>query len=406
MKPRIGLLCAAAAILTITACGDGGSKDASPRPPSNKATGAPIRIGLVNTEAAGLGFPTYRLGNQTAAAYINDHLGGVNGRPIEYRVCKTQGTPESAVDCANQMVEAKVAFVQSTFELGLDAMLPILGAAKIPLVGHVAYSRQQETNPNTVFLGASIEAYFAGPLKFYADRGKKSITLFFSERPGVKEWTDGLLKPVADKLGIRYQIVQYNQANPDWNVLAASAMSGKPDVIAGPGLADTSCTALLTALRSVGFRGEIFLGNCTEFIKQAPGLAPGVHLNSDSWRYDAKTGTPPDKRKDFGLQYDLLKEAGHEDHAKTGGGGFSDTMTVHRVLSGIKGEITGPAVLKAFKRTVGADTFAGPAISCDGSAWKGTTTCGKSLFFYEVGTDGKLSLSSNGPVDVSAFAPR
>ncbi|MFI5693815.1 ABC transporter substrate-binding protein [Kribbella sp. NPDC051586] len=403
--------CLAVGLLVVLAgCGDedgGGAAGtaAEPLADAKVATGEPIKVGLVNTETA-RGIPGWRVGSEVAADYVDRQLGGINGRPIKYEVCKTQGTPESAIDCANRLVEAKVAFVQVGAEAGGDAMLPILNSAKIPLVGHTAIGQQQQVDPNAVFLGAAIESLFAAPLKFYKDKGKKSITFFFSDGPGAKAWADGLLKPVADKLGIHYDIVQYSPANPDWSVLAATAMAKKPDVIAGLGLVDASCTALVTALRTSGYAGDVYVGGCSKFIEAVPDQAVGVQIFSDGWRHDVMDEAPAGKKAELQTYVKAMTAAGHADLLTTAGGGFGDTMTIARILTAAKGDLTGPGVLKSLKAAKSVDAFAGPRISCDGSAWKGTTACSNSVIFYEVKAGGKIGVASDGFVGMSDLAPR
>src|SRR5918995_3732178 len=69
-------------------------------------TGEPITIGFVNSEGGAFSVPELRVGNEVAAEYVNSHLGGVAGRPLEVVRCATDGSPESSIDCANQLVES------------------------------------------------------------------------------------------------------------------------------------------------------------------------------------------------------------------------------------------------------------------------------------------------------------
>lgn len=60
-----------------------------------RATGAPIRIGMINQETGAAGaFPELSRADEAAIAFINAELGGVNGRPLELDVCDTQFSPD------------------------------------------------------------------------------------------------------------------------------------------------------------------------------------------------------------------------------------------------------------------------------------------------------------------------
>jgi Periplasmic binding protein len=152
------------AVLGITAaCSDDGTTttessgeidDTTATSAGTKATGEPIKVGFVNSEGGAFSVPELRVGNEVAEDYINDHLGGVNGRPLHVTRCVTDGSPESSIDCANQFVEAGVVAAVEGTDLGGDAMLPILADAQIPLVGHVQFG------PGRMFDG---NAYYFGP---------------------------------------------------------------------------------------------------------------------------------------------------------------------------------------------------------------------------------------------------
>lgn len=149
---RISLLVALVLALVAAGCSDDGSEsDGSSSPTTaattdettattaagNPATGDPIVIGFINNEGGAFSVPELRVGSEVAETYINEQLGGVNGRPIEVDRCATDGTPESAIDCVNGFIERGVVAVIEGTDLGADAVLPLLTDAGIPMLGHV-----------------------------------------------------------------------------------------------------------------------------------------------------------------------------------------------------------------------------------------------------------------------------
>src|SRR5207249_7605312 len=158
-----------------------------------------------NEGGAAFSVPEMRVGSEVAVDHVNTKLGGVNGRPLQVVRCASDGSPEKSIDCANKMVEAKVVLVHEGTDLGADAVLPILTAAKIPLVGHVQFGPKQMADENSYFLGAAAVAYGGAALKFYADPGLKSVEGFLPDQPSSHAFTDGVLTPTAAKLGMKYK---------------------------------------------------------------------------------------------------------------------------------------------------------------------------------------------------------
>ena len=67
-----------------------------------------MKIGLINTEGGVFSIPDYRIGAEVAFDKINAN-GGINGAKIETVVCLSDASPEGSINCANKMVEEKVA---------------------------------------------------------------------------------------------------------------------------------------------------------------------------------------------------------------------------------------------------------------------------------------------------------
>ncbi|MCZ7526653.1 MAG: ABC transporter substrate-binding protein [Acidimicrobiia bacterium] len=148
--PLVALLCVVA--LLVAACGDDDGGEAEPGATTTaaggdttttaagatKASGEPIVIGMINQEDTPAGsFPEIREAAQAAVEYVNQELGGVGGRPLALEVCATVGTPESAAQCANELVEKGVLLVAGGLDYGTEASLPVLEQAGIPYIGGV-----------------------------------------------------------------------------------------------------------------------------------------------------------------------------------------------------------------------------------------------------------------------------
>ena len=119
-RPTLGAVLTAAAMV-LAACSGGDDDGAAPRG-ANPATGPPIVVGMINQEDAPVGsFPEVRRSAEAAVRYVNEELGGVDGRPLRLETCTTRGTPESSQACADQLVGKQPVAVLGGVDLGAAA---------------------------------------------------------------------------------------------------------------------------------------------------------------------------------------------------------------------------------------------------------------------------------------------
>ncbi len=118
---------------------------------------------------------------------------------------------------------------------------------------------------------------------------------------------------------------------------------------------------------------------------------------SDIWRADGPASAPAAKQKEIKAFKEGMKAAGKPETLNVfAEAPFSDLVNLARILSTIKGEINGPAVLDALKKTKDFDLFLGPVVTCDGKAWPGQSNCGNSVLFYENQPEGGVKVVSDG----------
>jgi branched-chain amino acid transport system substrate-binding protein len=134
------------------------------------ASGPPVLVGFLDQERGANAFPEYGAGARAAQNYVNSRLDGIDGRPLKLVKCLTDGSPEASIDCANKFVQAKVVAVLMGIDIGSDGALPILAAAHIPLIGHLAIGTAQSVSKDAFFFGSPIQAWVAAPLKLMAQR--------------------------------------------------------------------------------------------------------------------------------------------------------------------------------------------------------------------------------------------
>jgi branched-chain amino acid transport system substrate-binding protein len=357
----------------------------------NPATGEPIVIGFLNNEGGAFSVPELRVGNEVATDYINQQLGGVNGRPIQVERCATDGTPESAIDCVNGFIEQGVVAVMEGTDLGADAVLPLLTDAGIPMLGHVQFGAGRMFDPNAYYFGAAAIAYGVASLRYYVEDGVETVTWFFPDDPVSHSYVDGFLAPAAEELGVDYETVYYDPANPNWAVLAATAVSANPDVSGAVAATDAQCAEMVSALKDAGYQGRIFAASCFNLTRDIGDKAVGVEVDSDRWVPADIAAAPADKQAQLEEYTAVMEAAGHDDLVHGNAlMTFADMMTLRDVLSTIQGDVDGASISAALMATKDADSFAGPRITCDKTVMAGNSACHAGLLFFQVQDDGSV----------------
>jgi branched-chain amino acid transport system substrate-binding protein len=334
-------------------------------------------------------YPQNTYGAEAAEDYINNELGGIGGRPIKLDVCSGDGTPETGVKCANDFVAADVPVVFDAYDgTSMGAMTPILKSAAIPIVGTLAGQGVAESaDYGTAF-------YFSGPLETSAlgmvtvlsKLDLKKASLAVTDAPSSHGYVDDLVRPMGDKLGVDVSAVYAKVDNLNFQVLASTELSDKPDVAGVIALPEDGCTGLFSALRQSGFDGTIFAGSCSQFIDELGEDAAGAIVQPRLWVPGSYEHAPKDAFADS------MKAVGYEDEQSARSlYSFAGVVNLAKILGEIDGEITNASVTEAMKGLKDFQTFAGPKVTCDGKQWPTRPgACSKQAIFFEVQDDGTL----------------
>ena len=142
--------------------------------PGKKATGTPVKVGLINNEGSSpVAEPSTGDAAVAAADYANAELGGIAGHPIQVDRCAENEDTASATACANKMVQDKVAVVViGTTGFG-NTMVPIIAKAGIPYVSATGSSSDELTTPGTFMWTGGFPADLGGMAKYAAQHSYK-----------------------------------------------------------------------------------------------------------------------------------------------------------------------------------------------------------------------------------------
>lgn len=365
-------------VLAVTAaCGgdsDGGTDS------DVTATGSPIKVGFFKPTSGVATLPGAVAGMEAAIKYVNGDLKGINNHPIEVVECAIDGTPESTIACANKFVQDGVVAAFDGFNYSSGAGIDTLVAAKIPLVGQIAYDQTTGSkSEGRVFFAAPQASFLIGALQGFKSEGKKTVTLALQDTPTGHNTVDTQLKPLAAAMQINATGVYFSPTNPNFSAVASTMAETNPDVaglIASPN--ESVCVQLVKNLRSAGYKNSVFLAACTAFLKAAPESAPGATMYSSLWLPGSESYAPPQVAKEMEIATKLIEEAGGPADFYA----YGQFATVVDFATGLTKALpaadqekpTGAAVLTALKSLKDFPLFLGPKADCSKATSPNCTT--------------------------------
>ena len=182
------------------------------------ATGTPVKIGLITEEGS------QAIGGQSLATihafemgvdYVNDHLGGLGGHPIELFNCGNRNTPAGAQDCAQQMVEEDVVAVVLPFDCCGDDQVPIVVEAGIPYVVGSGSAPSHLTTPGAFAILGGYVGTLAAVAGHARDQGYEKVTHVVIDVPSATSAATDIGGLVFGNAGVDYEVVPAAPGTPD-----------------------------------------------------------------------------------------------------------------------------------------------------------------------------------------------
>lgn len=390
---------AAACVVSFAACSSDDStsdSDVAVEESGIVASGDPIKIGLFNPSKGPATQPGVTTGKDAAVNYINNEIGGLDGRPIEVIDCGVDQTaPESTISCANQFVQAGVVAAIDGYNGESASAVEALTAAGIPLVGQIPFNTSTGASPdNRVYFGPAPAAFLVGFMQSLKEAGKDSLTLANADLPQAHQVFDMLMAPLGQQLGIEVKSIYYPTTGPNFTALATQLADGSP---AAAGLMtsqnDNTCTQLAQSLRSVRYEGTMFMAACTEFIETMGTQAIGAQSYSPGWQPPAMESAPEDVKPRLATAEKYVSEI-------DGTKGFYAYGTFSTLVDFVGGlneagvtDFTGPNVLAGLKGLTDYQSFLGPKLNCGKET---SPNCTTEMLLFEVVGDQKTEPVSGG----------
>ena len=353
-----------------------------------EATGEPVKIGYVNTDTGATALPDLTAGAELAAERINEHGGGIGGRPIELVVCGTDGTPESSASCANEMIAEGVVAVIEGGDLGSDAKIPILRDAGIPTMGTSTLGTSQSLNQEAFFFSPAATTYPAVEVDLAAQVGAKNVTLLIPDVPQVPIVTD-IGNKQAELNDVQFQVVTFDPAAPDFDASLAAIMANGSDAIATIAT-DDWCTGMVRAARSAGFTGELIMGTCSSFGDLDSDETDGIYGISSIWS-PRSIEFAPDEAKQVINEYIAAMDAAGKGDDVIGLSfvGYASVQQAAGVLSTIEDDLTAENIMAAMKVMKDGPNPLGQPITCDPRPQPGLSGCTPGWMLLQQQADGQ-----------------
>jgi branched-chain amino acid transport system substrate-binding protein len=387
----------------------GGAAPTTAAPAKADASKPPVLVGFHNLEGGAISLPEIRWGFESGVNYVNEELGGINGRPLKAEECELDVTPESSVNCANQFVEKNVVAAVQGVDVAADAALPILKQAGIVEIGFFAFSpAMNKAKGDAYFTLFANEDNYAGDLVTQQQLGAKSEAVVMADLPTSKSLDQDVIQPTAKKLGMQVKAFYY-PTSVDWTTFAATIVATSPDAVSFPAAEDQVCLAAVPALRTAGFTGYIHASSCSEIIDKLDAKTLEKVINHNEYYYPSFTSIPPKAEQDIDIFMRYIKRD-HPDFKSLVYTqlGFHIAVQAADMLRQVPGDINAASVKAAMPNTKGEMFFrdTGDRYDCSGAnSWPDTSACSSSEFFTKVTPDKKKELLPDQPPDLSGVRP-
>jgi branched-chain amino acid transport system substrate-binding protein len=353
--------------LILTACSST-PKSTTASGAGTAAKGKPISVYFLNDQGTSspVNEPEATESAQAAIDYINDQLGGVNGRPLSMQTCFLDETSATTTKCANQAVAAHPDVIVNGLGSLDNIAATIADQAHIPFV---VYSGSTE-EPNAFRftddqLGPAVAAAIIAK-----QHGASSLTDIELNFPIVTDAVTAAA-PAIKGLGIdlRTETITIDTADqsPQWEA-ATSQNPGAIVLEQDP----ADCVAAATAKATLGYKGLFIIdADCdTPAVQTAGGTAlNGTVIIADQASADVSNA-------DVKVYISALAKYSPEVIADgltlspNSANSFQDFMNLYRVLKAVKNpaSIDASTIMSAMKAATNVPVFMGDGatFTCDG----------------------------------------
>ena len=337
--------------------------------PNDVATGAPVKIGqLTEGTSATVDASDEVPAGRATVEWLNQHRGGIAGRPIELVTCEMKTDPAITADCANKMVAEDVVAVTVPQTSYAEAIWQPLHEAGIPLLLIAASGDNLETDAQSTFIMANPQTTFFGlPIALAKSVGAKKVAFVVIDVPQAVDVIRNDNGATMGKAGLDYDVVPIPLGTPDMVPQMQKVVDGGAGVVHILGN-DTFCIAAIQGLKAVGYTGAI--SGVSYCFTDATRAALGSQLEGISVLAPLANGATDDPT--YQLYLAVMAQYGQGIKNLDSGyplSGYSAVATVAATLQNLRGEVTAATASEAIRTMpeVELPGGGGVMIKCGGS---------------------------------------
>ncbi|MFV0463089.1 MAG: ABC transporter substrate-binding protein [Nostocoides sp.] len=344
-KKFVGVMASCVAALLLANCGSdsgGGSSDGG-------LQGEPVKLGSILTiEHPAWNNQVMKDVNAAFSKYINDELGGIDGRPVQVESCDDQGDPAKTTQCMNNLIDSGVvAFVNnSSLAFGANA-LPGMEKEGLANIGGWPVSGAEYSSDHEFLTSPGASGSYPSLAVFARGQGANTLAMMYSNTPSGQAASDQIEALWKQLGGGQYTGVEFDPAAPDLTPAVSRMAAAKADAVL-LAVGEGAAARLFQAVKIAGVKGMVAATSAAAGakVRAAAGDAmEGVYLSlaavpADYDREDAKTYSKvmADNSPDTELTNQAAVAA-------------SGMMAAYDILSEISGDITKESVLKQVQAT-------------------------------------------------------
>jgi branched-chain amino acid transport system substrate-binding protein len=330
------------------------------------AEGEPVVLGMINQENTPVGsFPELSAAVAAAVGFVNDQLGGIDGRPVRVEVCNTGFSAEGSAACGQRFVGLGVPVVLGGIDVfgnGVD----VLADNGIPYVGGIPISSQSVTSPNSFqWSGGTWGASIAFASFAARELGAERVAILYGDFGSVSQGAQ-YGRTALGNLGVTdVQMIPHPVTETDLSAPIAAAATFGADAIFMI-TADTGCSSAFEGVATRRIEAAVFYtGACAApniVAAAGPTRTDGAYFNIES-RIDRDDPDP-----DTALYAAVAQRYG-DGFNPIGAGtvSFRSFMNLYAVLRDLGADSIGPReVTAALRSKVDEPSFMGHPYTCDG----------------------------------------
>lgn len=356
----------------------------------------PVTIGWINDNGVE-GFPGDPFVNamESAVAFINHDLGGIEGHPLEVNKCEITQSEEQGTICAQQMLNDKsvVAIVGGGISYGDTEILNTIQGKK-PLFTSIASGVSDATSENVFGFNGGIVA--ASSMLTYINEYLEphKVSIMGPQEP-VTSLIMGLWKGTLEHLGVEsVTTAQFGGGTTDLTSTITAAGASSTDALLLAAAATPSCVALAGGLSDLNVNAPtVTLGVCANPKVKA---AAGGDLPKWTYYFPYKNTLAPDPTGQVATYNNAVATYGDASLAgeNFAPAVFATVMDLANILNGV-GPKAAPSQISAATKSFAGPAFLGPEkLGFGKQPYPGLGSTGGR--FYEYKGQGKWSDATEG----------